>query len=158
MDPEIISEVFLSVLKNKSFLWSDVWPILERQIIDVFWHSQTFESISSENKYSKWLKFLLSILSCIYKIKAQAHMNLLIIIRNMIFLVNFRNNFEKKCHVMAFWNFSLNASKKRIYLKLQKHLEKKPRKSWKSSKISIFLFIWLVLHFKNIDHRFKAFA
>jgi hypothetical protein len=53
----------------------------------------------------------------------------------------------------------LNASNKRLCLKLQKYSENKSEKAKKSSKISkFFMFIWLVLHFKNIGYRSKAFV
>ena len=45
-----------------SFFWSGKWTILERQITDDFIQFQTSKSISSEDIFAKWLKFLSSIL------------------------------------------------------------------------------------------------
>lgn len=74
-------------------------------------------------------------------------------IKLTIYLIN------KKTFLWHIEIFILNTSNKRICLKLQKYLEKNLKKRKKVRKFRmIFVFIWLVLHFKNICNRFKAFV
>jgi hypothetical protein len=75
-----------------SFFWSGDWTILERQITDDFLQFQTSKSISSEEIFEKWLKFLSSILQNIFKRMRRAFLQFTAKTRNMIFLVIF----EKK--------------------------------------------------------------
>ena len=79
------------------FFWSGDWTILECQITDDFLQFQTSKSISSENIFGKWLKFLSSTPQNICKRRSQAFLQLTAETRNMIFLVIFQKNPEKKC-------------------------------------------------------------
>jgi hypothetical protein len=79
-----------------SFYLSGDWTILERQITDDFSQFRTSKSISSEDIFAKWLKFLSSILQNICKRLKRAFLQFPAKTRNMIFLVIFQKISEKK--------------------------------------------------------------
>ena len=80
----------------ESFFWSGDWTILERQITDDFSQFQTSKSISSEDIFAKWLKFLSSIPQNNCKSLSSAFLQFRARTRNMIFLVIFQKISEKK--------------------------------------------------------------